>query len=77
MVATLEDKGYDVICSRDKVYLQHLAFGCKKQIGVRMKNLYKFKVEIGAALSSKARRAQTREVMVEESRTQRESLEQE
>jgi len=29
-VATLEDKGYDIIFSRGKVYLQHLFFGCKK-----------------------------------------------
>ena len=39
-VATLEDKGYDVIFSRGKAYPKHLAFVCKKQIGVRMKNLY-------------------------------------
>ena len=29
-VATLEDKGYDVIFNRGKAYLQCLAYGCKK-----------------------------------------------
>ena len=50
---------------------------CVKQIGLKMKNLYKFQLETGAALSSKARSAQSREVMVEKSRALRESLEQE
>lgn len=40
-VATFEDKGYDVIFKRDKVYLQHLASRCKKKISVRVKNIYK------------------------------------
>ena len=31
-VATLEDKGNDIIFSRDKVHLQHLASRCKNQI---------------------------------------------
>eukprot|EP00253_Pinus_taeda_P030288 PITA_30288 len=44
-VATLEDKGYNVIFNRGKAYLQHLASKCKKQIGVRMKNLYKLQVK--------------------------------
>ena len=53
-VAILEDKWYDVIFSRGKAYLYHLASGCKKQIGVRVKNLYKMQVETDATLSSKA-----------------------
>jgi len=53
-VATLEDKGCDIIFSRDKAYFHHLASGCKKQIGVRVKNLYKLQVETGAACSNKA-----------------------
>lgn len=64
-VATLEDEGYDIIFSRGKAYLQHLVSGCKKQISVRVKNLYKLQVETIAALSSKAGSAQSREVMVE------------
>lgn len=64
-VATVEDKGYDIIFNRSKAYLHHLAFGCKNQIGVRVKNLYNLQVEIDATLSSKARRPQSREVVVE------------
>lgn len=52
LVATLEDKGYDIIFNRGKAYLRHLASGCKKRIGVRVKNLYKLHVETGVALSS-------------------------
>lgn len=29
-IATLEDEGYDIIFSKGKAYLQHLAFGCKR-----------------------------------------------
>lgn len=65
-IATLEGKGYDIIFRRGKSYLQHLAFGCKKQIGVRVNNLYKLQVETNAALSNKARSSQSREVMVEQ-----------
>ena len=53
VVATLEDKGYDVIFNRGKAFLKHLASRCMKQIGVRMKNLYRLQVETGAALSIK------------------------
>lgn len=64
-IDTLEDKGYDIIFSRGKAYLQHLAYGCNKNIGVRVKNLYKLQVEKNVALSSKEGRAQSREVVVE------------
>ena len=50
----LEDKGYDVTFSKGRTYLQHLASGCKKKIGERVKNLYKLKVETDATLSIKA-----------------------
>lgn len=40
-VATLEDKGYDVILSRGKSCLKYLTSGSAKKIGVRMKNLYR------------------------------------
>lgn len=76
-VVTLEDKGYDFIFNIGKDYIQHLAFVCKKQIGVRKKNLYKLQVETSAALSRKVGRVQSREVMVEEGITLRESLEKE
>ncbi len=65
-VAILKDKRYDVIFRRGKAYLQHLAYGCKKQIGLRVKNLYKLQVETGATLSSKVGSAQSIEGMVEQ-----------
>lgn len=49
-VSTPEDKGYDVIFSKGKPYLKHLASGAMKQIGVRVKNLYKLQVETEVAL---------------------------
>jgi len=52
-VATLEDKGYDVIFNRGKAFLTHLAYGALKKIGARVKNLYKMQVETCATLSNK------------------------
>ena len=53
-VAMLEDHGYDVIFSKGKMYLCHIATRQVKQIGVRVKHLYKLDVEDYAALSTKA-----------------------
>jgi len=44
-IAVLEDKGYDVVFCRGKSYLKHVATGKLKQIGVRVKNLYKLEVD--------------------------------
>lgn len=76
-IATLEDKGYDVIFNKGKVYLKHLVSGCKKQIGVRMKKLYLLQVETDATLSNKARSVQSKDMRAEESKALRESLERE
>lgn len=43
-----------MVFSRGKAYLKHVATGQVKQIGVRIKNLYKLEVDACAALSSKA-----------------------
>jgi len=40
-VSILEDRGYDVIFSKGKVFLQHIAMGQVKKIGILMKNIYK------------------------------------
>ena len=53
-VAMLEDKGYDVVFSKGKVFLRHIVTGQTKRIGIRVKNLYKMELEHCAALSSKA-----------------------
>ena len=52
-VAMLEDRGYDVIFSKGKAFLRHIAMGQVKKIGIRVQNLYKIEVEDCAALSSK------------------------
>ena len=35
-VAMLEDRGYDVIFSKGKVFLRHIAMGQVKKIGIRV-----------------------------------------
>jgi len=44
-VAMLEDKGYDVVFSKGKVFLRHINMRQVKQIDSRVKNLYAFKVQ--------------------------------
>jgi len=53
-VAMMEDKGYDVVFSKGKVFLRHIGIGQTKRIGIRVKNLYKLEVDDCVALSSKA-----------------------
>lgn len=53
-VTILEDKGYDVVLSKGKAFLRHIAMGQTKRIGIRLKNLYKLEVDDCVALSSKA-----------------------
>eukprot|EP00253_Pinus_taeda_P020292 PITA_20292 len=59
-VAMLEDRGYDVIFSKGKAFLRHIATGQVKSIGVRVKKLYKLEVEDCATLSTKANKVQSR-----------------
>jgi hypothetical protein len=58
----LEDKGYDVVFSKGKVFLRHIGTGQTKRIGIRVKNLYKLEVDDCAALSSKAEMVQSQDV---------------
>eukprot|EP00253_Pinus_taeda_P019853 PITA_19853 len=53
-VTMLEDKGYEVIFSKGKVFLRHIATGQTKRIGIQVKNIYKLEVDDFAALSTKA-----------------------
>ena len=54
-VTMLEDKGYDVVFSKGKVFLRHITTRQVKQIGSRVKNLYALKVQdTFKALRSKA-----------------------
>ena len=52
-VAMLEDEGYDVVFSKVKVFLRHIATGQTKRIEIQVKNLYKLEVDDYVALSSK------------------------
>jgi len=54
LVMMLEDKGYDVVFSKGKAFLRHIAMGQTKRIGIRVKNLYKLEVDDCATLSTKA-----------------------
>jgi len=53
-ISMLEDRGYAVMFLKGKAFLQHIAMGQVKKIGIRVHNLYKIEVEYCAALSSKA-----------------------
>ena len=55
LIAKLEDKGYDVVFSKGKVFLRHITTRQVKQIGSRVKNLYALEVQDACkALRSKA-----------------------
>ena len=44
-VVVLEERGYDVVFSKEKAYLKHVATRQVKQIGVQVKNIYKLQVD--------------------------------
>lgn len=58
----LEDHGYDVIFSKGKTFLRHIAMEYVKQIEVRVKNLYKLDVKDFVALSIKAEKVQSHNI---------------
>ena len=53
-VAMLKDRGYDVVFSERKYFLQHKTTGQAKRIGIRVKNLYKLEVDGYVAMMGKA-----------------------
>jgi len=61
-VAMLEDRGCDVIFSKGKTFLRHIAMGQVNNIWIWVNNLYKMEVEEYVALSTKAKRVQSRDV---------------
>ena len=52
-ITILEDRGYDVIFSKGKAFLRHIATDQVNKIRVRVQNLYKIEVDVCASLSSK------------------------
>jgi len=61
-VAILEEKGYDVVFSKGKAFLRHIATGQTKRIRIRVKNLYKLEVDDCVALSSKVELVQSQDI---------------
>ena len=61
-VAMLENKGYDVVFSKGKAFLRHIAMGQTKRIGIQVKNLHKLEVDDCAALSMKEELVQIRDI---------------
>eukprot|EP00253_Pinus_taeda_P032421 PITA_32421 len=61
-VAMLEDKGYDVVFSKGKVFLRHIAMGQTKRIRIRVKNIYKLEVDDCASLSLKEELVQSQDI---------------
>ena len=60
-VVMLEDLGYDVVFSEGKVFLRHKVTRQVKNIGVRVKNIYKIDVNGCTTLSSKAGKVVSRD----------------
>ena len=61
-VSMLEDHGYDVIFSEGKVFLPHKDTRQVKNIGVRVKTLYKMDVEDCSKMSSKIEKVEIRDI---------------
>lgn len=61
-VVVLEERGYDVAFSKGKYFMKHVATIQVKQIGVRVKSLYKLEVDACATLSRKVEHVQSRDV---------------
>ena len=52
-IVVLEDHGYDVVFTKGKSFLRHVATRKVKQNGVCVNNLYKLEVQACVALRSK------------------------
>ena len=61
-VTMLEDKCYDVIFSKGKEFLRHIATGQTKKIGIQVKNLYKLEVDDCATLSMKSELVESQDI---------------
>ena len=57
----LEDRGYDVVFSSCKAYLQHKEMGQVKNIWIRVKNLYMMEVDGFNAMIDKAEKVVSRD----------------
>ena len=53
----LEDRGYDVVFSGVKSFLQHKAGGQVKKIGIQVKNVYMLEVDGCGAMVGKEKKS--------------------
>eukprot|EP00253_Pinus_taeda_P004315 PITA_04315 len=60
--AMLEDKGYNVVFSKGKAFLRHIATGQTKRIRIRVKNIYKLEVDDCATLCLKEELVQSQDI---------------
>ena len=65
-IAMLEEKSYDVVFSKGKVFLRHITTGQVKQIGSWVQNLYS--LEVKYACKAWRRNAKVRDLAVERER---------
>ena len=59
--AMLEDRGYDVVSSEGKYFLRHKTTGKAKNIGIRVKNIYKLDVDGCTKFMGKANKVVSRD----------------
>ena len=57
----LEDRGYDVFFSEGKAFLRHKTTGQAKNIGIRVKNIYKLDVDGCTTLMGKVNKVVSRD----------------
>ena len=62
LVMLLEEKGYDVVFSKGKAFLRHIAMGQTKRIRIQVKNLHKLEVDDCVALSTKVKLVQRQDI---------------
>ena len=63
LIAMLEDRGYDVVFSKGKVFLRHIITRQVKQIGSWVKNMYA--LEVQDACTTLRSKANVRDLVVE------------
>eukprot|EP00253_Pinus_taeda_P007000 PITA_07000 len=61
-ITMLEDRGYDVVFSKGKAFLRHIAMGQYKRIRIRVRNLYRLEVDDCASLSLKLELVQSQDI---------------
>ena len=61
-IAMSEDRWYDVIFSKGKAFLCHIAMGKEKRIRILVNNIYKLEVEYCVSLSTKVEKVKSPDI---------------